>query len=760
MASQTVPLSSAAPSRGSSIARAGAGGESMRWIKGPWTDLIVGCGAWTLPLAALVLYLSQDHLVVVSIAFYALSVFCNNPHYMATIYRAYGTREDFRKYRFFTVYVTVFIVLTAVLVHLTPSLLPWLFTLYITWSPWHYTGQNYGIAMLFIRRNGGSPDRLARNLFYGSFVASYLVWFLSMHSAAHAHPFTVSLGIPSGLADGLSVVFALTFLVCGGWSICRLSSGMHWRRLFPAIVLLSTQFLWFIASAMLRLVQNEGIPPVYYAVGILAFMHCAQYLWITGYYTRRETEAGSRGSDRKWRPLRYYGILILGGLALFLPGPWLVSTVLKQDFTVSYLIFVSLINLHHFILDGAIWKLRDGRISRLLLGTQGGGAGKDHHHHDHANTPDWLGAAGRWLLGRSLWGRALRATFVCGLLALGAVDQLQYFWTQSRPTLDRLARAMFLNPADTRIYVQRAGLFEKNGELEAAIAQLEEASRLSPEHPEIHKQLARLFTRAGRFDDAEDIWRKFESQFARDYETLLLRGSVLEKLRAPERALEMYHQAHRADPERLEAPLRLMDLYLEHRRPQEARKQAQRLLRHMTRREPWKGLDAEEAQAQQRIASRVAMQLGDLQRQSGEFMLALESYAISAEYARQNGHRAAESAAASRAALACADQARIADMFGWTARAVQAGEKTTDPYLCGVAWYNLAKVLDSLAGQPEQYLDAAAAAAAAQNSLGANQPAGRRAAAILERNLQRSAATGQVIPRKELPARARDMVGL
>ena len=41
------------------------------------------------------------------------------------------------KYRFFTVYVTLFIGLAVVIVHLAPGLFPWLLTFYLTWSPWY-----------------------------------------------------------------------------------------------------------------------------------------------------------------------------------------------------------------------------------------------------------------------------------------------------------------------------------------------------------------------------------------------------------------------------------------------------------------------------------------------------------------------------------------------------------------------------------------------------------------------------------------------
>src|SRR6202034_4761608 len=63
-------------------------------------------------------------------------------------------------------------------------------------------------------------------------------------------------------------------------------------------------------------------------------------------------------------------VLVLGGIALFIPGPWVASRAFHQDFAASFLIFTALINIHHFILDGAIWKLRDGRIAAVLLNTR------------------------------------------------------------------------------------------------------------------------------------------------------------------------------------------------------------------------------------------------------------------------------------------------------------------------------------------------------------------------------------------------------
>jgi hypothetical protein len=64
----------------------------------------------------------------------------------------------------------------------------WFFTVYITWSPWHYTGQNYGLAVMFLQRRGVPPSAGVKRLFHASFLLAYLLTFTVFHGA---------LGIPS-----------------------------------------------------------------------------------------------------------------------------------------------------------------------------------------------------------------------------------------------------------------------------------------------------------------------------------------------------------------------------------------------------------------------------------------------------------------------------------------------------------------------------------------------------------------------------------
>ena len=134
--------------------------------------MTVGCGAWSAPLLLAGFYFANSHARGWSVAFYFLALLSNYPHFMATVYRAYHSRDEFAKYRIYTVHVALLLAAAGVVTHLWYALLPWIFTLYICWSPWHYTGQNFGLLMMFARRAGVSPTEAERRALRLSFVAS------------------------------------------------------------------------------------------------------------------------------------------------------------------------------------------------------------------------------------------------------------------------------------------------------------------------------------------------------------------------------------------------------------------------------------------------------------------------------------------------------------------------------------------------------------------------------------------------------------
>lgn len=145
------------------------------WVQRPWIDLIVGCGGWSAPLLLLSYTIVHADARRWSAVFYALALVCNYPHYMATLHRAYGRREDRSRHRLFTHYLTVALALIGVAAHVQPTWLPWIFTLYVMWSPWHYTGQNFGLSMMFVRRAGVEIAPRERRWLHVGYIASYVM---------------------------------------------------------------------------------------------------------------------------------------------------------------------------------------------------------------------------------------------------------------------------------------------------------------------------------------------------------------------------------------------------------------------------------------------------------------------------------------------------------------------------------------------------------------------------------------------------------
>jgi tetratricopeptide (TPR) repeat protein len=616
----------------------GKSGENAKaqvvpWIYNPWLDLIVGCGAWSAPLL-LISYLSlASSARTWSIVFYALALFFNYPHYMATIYRAYHRAEDFQKYRVFTVHITALIVLTLVLSHFWLRLLPWIFTIYLTWSPWHYSGQNYGLFMMFARRAGADPDKNTRHALYSTFVVSYLILFLGFHTGPSMDPLFISLGIPARVSRWEQLLLGVAFVGLSVFGLSRLARAVGWRKLIPSLTLFSSQFLWFLLPAAISLIKGWAIPQNRYSSGVLAVMHSAQYLWITSYYARREAtgDAGAR-SERSWRPLAYFGVLIVGGIALFVPGPWLASRVFHHDFTASFLIFTSLVNIHHFILDGAIWKLRDGRIASLLLNS------RERIADATAQASSRFAAACRWLAGDGAGARRLRVGAATMLLVWGAVDQARYYWAWHSNDLHDLHRAAALASFDSTLQMRLARKEMDEGDPRKAEAAWRRAIEANPSDPAPRQGLLRLLLDQKRLDEALSLTDLALKYTPKDPSLLIDHGLLELEFAHPEEALADWDRALAVDPGHS-----LAHLYLAYELDREGKAQAaashyNAFLGKVARQRPG------ERPAPDKLIA-IVLRMADCQARSSQTEVAVKSYQLAEKLAAETGQTKLESVA-------------------------------------------------------------------------------------------------------------------
>lgn len=532
----------------------GAGNQQPRpspWIYSPALDLVVGCGAWSAPLLLFAFFASRYDAQAWTVGFYFVALLFNYPHFMATVYRAYHTHREFAKYRIFTLHTAVLLLLAGIVAHLWYPLLPVLFTLYIYWSPWHYTGQNFGLLMMFARRSGISPTATERRALRLAFVASFAILLLSFNTGASNDALILSLGLAAKITLPLRAALAAVFFVATGWAISSLRRRATLRALVPAMLLSLTQFLWFLLPALIELLTSRGVPQTRYSSGILAVLHSTQYLWITSYYQRKEARAAG---DARWKFSRYFLTLLAGGIALFIPGPWIVSRLFHADFAASFLTFTALVNIHHFLLDGALWKLRDSRIASLLVSSQ-----------QSALPPEAAAKTGtvafaRWFAGPAQPARALRIAIVVGMFAVAALDQLHFYLANRVDRLDALQRAAALNPNDSTIQLRLAHAAEVAGQRDRQMIALRRAAQINPDSRSVQENFARGLVQSGNTQEAYSQYLGIVDRWPTDADALVNLGLLAHQLGHYEEAADHWQRAIAVDPQQSLAQLYLAQL--------------------------------------------------------------------------------------------------------------------------------------------------------------------------------------------------------
>jgi tetratricopeptide (TPR) repeat protein len=622
------------------------------WIYRPSVDLLIGCGAWSAPLLLLAFYAPSGYSRAWAVAFYSLALLFNYPHFMATVYRAYHTHTEFEKYRIFTLHVALLLALAGVLAHVWFPLLPWIFTLYICWSPWHYTGQNFGLLMMFARRSGLAPSSAERTAIHLSFMASFLLLMLSFHTGTSGDPLVLSLALPLKFTLPARGVLALFFVAATGWALFSLARRSSLRAILAPLTLAVTQFLWFLLPALLELFSGREVPQTRYSSGILAVLHSAQYLWITSYYQRREARVSG---DTRWSFLRYLVTLVAGGIALFIPGPWIVSRVFHLDFAASFLTFTALINIHHFLLDGALWKLRDSRVAALLLNTS-------------EKTRDARGGASnafksltRWLAGPAPGARAIQIGAIVLLFSWAAVDQIHFYWSSESESLPALERAVKLNPDDSSVQLRLARAEIAAGNRHAAIEALQHAAAISPGNFSQQEAYALGLIEAGRNAEAYAQYEKILSRWPRRVDALVNFGLLAERLGQQEEAVDSWERAVDADPSQANAQLYLAQSL-------DRRGEAQAAARHYRVYLQIAAAHPNEFREKRSSVIAVFIKVADADSGANRLAEALEGYNAAIEFAVKVHDQALES-------LALVHRADLQDKNGYAAAAAQSYER-------------------------------------------------------------------------------------
>jgi len=523
------------------------------------SDLVLGCGLGY-GLVFVVLVLSGAELSSVSKLglIPLISLFTGTPHYGATLLRVYEQRSERRAYAVFAVWITAVVWAVFYLGLYAPLVGSLLLTVYLTWSPWHYSGQNYGIALMFLRRRGIDVTPTIKRLLHASFVLSFGLTILAIHGGsgggeyAAVQPYRggifhlMRLGIPSPawevLFVGLGGVYVVTLAAAAVMLLRRASPG----DLLPSATLVLTQMLWFSLPPLARhwgLLGDNGPlggNSAAYAFFWVATGHTVQYLWITTYYAARDgglrvrgrffAKALAAGSFIWSVPALLYSLSVEGGR---FGGP-----AIGPDVGV---LIAAAVNIHHFILDGAIWKLRDGRVARVLIRRE--------------ETPALDGTPVEPESGRpGLAGAVYAVGAVATLAVIGAIfvrDGMLHPALRSgdlraaHVALDRLEWIGHDGPDDYRKVGNLAFQQKRYGEAAGYYRESLERHRSA----ETYLAIARLARADGREDDAIEAWKQALARNPNQIDALYQLGLAWLRRGEPERALEVLEHAAAVAPQ-------------------------------------------------------------------------------------------------------------------------------------------------------------------------------------------------------------------
>ena len=292
-------------------------------------------------------------------------------------------RRTGARYRRHAVYSSLLLLAAFVVALHAPLVASGLVTLYLTWSPWHYTAQNFGLASMFLRRRGAAGERRCSGAVCASRSSSRMASSSCGCTRARERPPTTRFpsaatrrasspsGFPHRVSLPLGALVLAGYLATLGAALVLILRATTLRAAGPTLALLLTQVLWFSLPITVPLLGfASGLDPLEwshrdYYFRWIAIGHASQYLWITAYYARRASGWSGYGSYLAKAAMAATAVWVLP-VVVFAPG---ALGTFSFDAGLAMLVG-SAANIHHFILDGVIWKLRSRPVARVLLEAQ------------------------------------------------------------------------------------------------------------------------------------------------------------------------------------------------------------------------------------------------------------------------------------------------------------------------------------------------------------------------------------------------------
>lgn len=236
--------------------------------------------------------------------------------------------------------------------------------LYFTWSPYHYAAQAYGLTVMYCYRSGCLLSDANKRLLWWVATLPFLYNFaLARKAGLHWIDVADWLDNPTANAflNDFRVVMpylAISAIALLFWRIWR--SEVRPMPMIGALMLVSNGIWWFTMSPAQAFIWAT-------------IFHGIQYLAIVIiFHVKDQMALPNNRHGAAYHVLWFYGASLLLGYALF---DWFPRAYIYAGFgaATAVTITVAMINLHHFIVDGFIWRLKKSDHNRSIVDSTAAG---------------------------------------------------------------------------------------------------------------------------------------------------------------------------------------------------------------------------------------------------------------------------------------------------------------------------------------------------------------------------------------------------
>lgn len=331
------------------------------FLLGAWADaLLVGGGLSLVVTAALILIPTLQ--TTLNSLLIAMTILFNFAHFAGSTVRLYtkaDTRDSHALLSSWLPLAMFLIVLGAVI---WPGKIGFhLNALYLTWSPFHYAAQTFGLCFLYANLS---------KMFLSSGERRQI-------KAAALLPFAFALLEGRRYGAGIGWVFPRGTLE----SMPSLETAIQWTQMGLAGLAFLAPIVWIVRRRLWHGRQGWMIPlllasnAVWWILALkfnvfvwITTFHALQYLVVLVVFQRSPAGSATHGGRLAFlrAPIGFYLAIVAVGFALFRIWPYAL-TGLGFGYAEATLSIVAAINVHHFIVDAYIWKFRRGDSNQDVL---------------------------------------------------------------------------------------------------------------------------------------------------------------------------------------------------------------------------------------------------------------------------------------------------------------------------------------------------------------------------------------------------------